>query len=54
MQSSNFELVGVCDTDQKKVEEVDTYYNVPGYTELAELINAQNFQVAVVSNPHHA
>lgn len=54
MQSSNFELVGVCDTDQKKTEEVGAHYNVPGYTELAELINAQDFQVAVVSIPHHA
>ncbi len=54
MQSSNFELVGVCDTEQKKTEEVGAYYNVPGYTKLAELVNAQDFQVAVVSIPHHA
>ena len=54
VQSANFELVGVCDTDQKKVEEVGTHYNVPGYTELDELINVQDFQVAVVSIPHHA
>ena len=54
VQSANFELVGVCDTDQKKAEEVGTHYNVPGYTELDELINVQDFQVAVVSIPHHA
>lgn len=54
VQSANFELVGVCDTDQKKAEEVGTHYNVPGYTELDGLINVQDFQVAVVSIPHHA
>ncbi len=54
VQSSNFELVGVCDTDQKKTEEVSAHYNVPSYAELGELINAQDFQVALVSIPHHA
>jgi len=54
MQSENFELVGVCDTDQKKAEEIGTQYGVTGYADLGELINAQDFQVAVVSIPHHA
>lgn len=51
-QSSNFELVGVCDTDPKKVEEVSAEYNVNGNTELEKLIS-DNFQVAVVAVPHH-
>jgi predicted dehydrogenase len=54
MQSPNFELVGVCDTDQKKLDDVRTQYCVPGYSNLNELINTQDFQVALVSIPHHA
>ncbi len=54
MQSSNFKLVGVCDINQKKAEEVGIHYNVPYYTDLGELINDQDFQIAVVAIPHHA
>lgn len=53
-QSANFELVGVCDTDKKKTEEIGTQYGVTGYDNLGEIINAQDFQVAVVSIPDHA
>lgn len=52
-QSQNFELVGVCDIDAKKVAEVSTEYNVAGSTELEKLLTEQDFQVAVVSVPHH-
>lgn len=53
-QSQNFEIVGVCDTDQKKAEEVSTQYNAPAYTALDELINTEDFQVAIITVPHHA
>lgn len=53
-QSANFELIGVCDTDKKKAEEIGVQYGVGGYDNLGEMINAQGFQVAVVSIPHHA
>ncbi|MFA5753837.1 MAG: Gfo/Idh/MocA family oxidoreductase [Patescibacteria group bacterium] len=54
MQSENFELVGVCDINQKKVKEISTQYGVPGHVKLGELIDAQDFQVAIISVPHHA
>lgn len=53
-QSVNFELVGVCDIDKKKAKEIGSQYGVTGYDNLDEMINAQDFQVAVVSIPHHA
>lgn len=53
-QSANFELVGVCDTDKEKAGEIGAQYGVAGYDNLGEMINAQDFQVAVVSIPHHA
>ncbi|MBT9168948.1 MAG: putative UDP-kanosamine synthase oxidoreductase subunit [Syntrophomonadaceae bacterium] len=52
-QSANFELVGICDTDKKKAEEISTQYGVTGYDNLGEMINSQDFQVAIVSIPHH-
>jgi len=54
VQSTNFELVGVCDTDKRKAKEIGEQYRVTGYDNLGEMINAQDFQVAVVSIPHHA
>jgi len=53
-QSANFKLVGVCDTDKKKAEEIGAQYEVAGYDNLGKMINAQDFQVAIVSIPHHA
>lgn len=53
-QSANFELVGVCDTDKKKAEEIGVHYGVASNDNLGEMINGQGFHVAVVSIPHHA
>lgn len=54
VQSANFELVGVCDTDNKRAEEVGMQYGVASYDDIGELITTQDFQVAIVSVPHHA
>ncbi|MFA5000121.1 MAG: Gfo/Idh/MocA family oxidoreductase [Patescibacteria group bacterium] len=54
MRSENFELIGVCDTDQKKAKEISAQYKVPSYIELDKLIKEQDFQVAMISIPHHA
>lgn len=54
MQSEHLHLVAVCDSDQKKVDEVAAQYQVPGYSDLAHIISEIDFQVAIVSVPHHA
>lgn len=54
LQSESFELVGVCDTCEEVVNKVSLQYNVPGYTDIEEMLQLLNFQVALVSVPHHA
>lgn len=52
-ESAEFELVGVCDTDPDKVSRVGGEYNVFATTELHELLEKKEFEVAVVAVPHH-
>lgn len=54
IQSENYELVAVCDTDFEIVGVISDQYGVSGYTDLEELLKAEDFQVALVSVPHHA
>ena len=54
IQSENYELVAVCDTDFNTVDVISDQYGVSGYTNLDELLEAEDFQVALVSVPHHA
>ena len=50
--SLNFELIAVCDLESEKTEAIGKQYSVPGYTDLNDLINGEDFQVAIVSVPH--
>ena len=53
VRSLNFELVGVCDIDKEKAEETGLQYGVHGYDHVCEMIRSLEFQVALVSVPHH-
>jgi predicted dehydrogenase len=46
------ELVAVCDADPSVAREVGERYGVPGFTDLAELIDATHPDVVQISTPH--
>jgi len=54
IQSEKYELVAICDSCYNTVNVASGQYGVSGYTDLGELIKSQDFQVALVSVPHHA
>ena len=54
VRSSNFELIAVCDLELEKTKAIGKRYKVPGYTDLNDLINGEEFQVAILSIPHGA
>ena len=54
MQSTKYDLVGVCDQDPQAVEDIGLHYRVARYTDLHEMLTELDFQVALVSVPHHA
>lgn len=54
VQSQKLRLVGVCDIDATKVDEVVAKYNVVGNTDLKEMVATLDFDVALVSVPHNA
>lgn len=47
-------VLGVCDVDSARVEEVQRYFGVPyGYTDLQALLNLKEIQLIVIYTPDH-
>ncbi|MDR1334244.1 MAG: Gfo/Idh/MocA family oxidoreductase [Holosporaceae bacterium] len=53
--SSRYNLVAICDKNEKLLNEISQQYNVPGFLSLGDLLKEiNNVDVAIVAVPHNA
>jgi len=52
LESSNFDVVAVCDVDQTRTQEISKKYSIEGFDNLNTLLQSMKIDVAIVAVPH--